>query len=217
LAERNFGITVHHRIEIEDAAFAYPDGQEALRGVSLKIEAGEKVALVGQNGAGKSTLMLHLNGILRPRSGSIQVAGMDVNDKTLSRVRAAVGLVFQMPDDQLFSPTVFDDVAFGPIYQGLTEAEVRKRVDAAHGHGRFGPRVSLSALGKAGRHRLCAGHAAGNPGLDEPTAGLDPALTARADPARCAAQAMWSRPRSADGARAVPPDRGDGQRPDRRR
>ena len=80
---------MHHRIEIEDAAFAYPDGQEALRGVSLKIEAGEKVALVGQNGAGKSTLMLHLNGILRPRSGSIQVAGMDVNDKTLSRVRAA--------------------------------------------------------------------------------------------------------------------------------
>ncbi len=136
---------MHHRIEIENAAFAYPDGQEALRGVSLKIEAGEKVALVGQNGAGKSTLILHLNGILRPRSGTIQVAGMDVNDKTLSRVRAAVGLVFQMPDDQLFSPTVFDDVAFGPIYQGLTEAEVRSRVDAALGDvgmGGFGPRVS---------------------------------------------------------------------------
>ena len=171
---------MHHRIEIENAAFAYPDGQEALRGVSLKIEAGEKVALVGQNGAGKSTLILHLNGILRPRSGSIQVAGMEVNDKTLSRVRAAVGLVFQMPDDQLFSPTVFDDVAFGPIYQGLTEAEVRSRVDAALGDvgmGGFGPRVSHHlSIGQKKRVAIACVLAM-QPEilvLDEPTAGLDP-------------------------------------------
>jgi cobalt/nickel transport system ATP-binding protein len=97
---------MHHTIEVEDLHFTYPDGREALFGVSLRVEPGEKVALVGPNGAGKSTLMLHLNGILRGR-GDVRVSGMTVEEKNLGQVRAAVGLVFQNPDDQLFSPTVF--------------------------------------------------------------------------------------------------------------
>ena len=108
---------MHHTVEVESLSFSYPDGHQALRDISLSVAPGEKVALLGPNGAGKSTLILHLNGILRVQSGSVCVAGITVGEKTLGRVRAAVGLVFQNPDDQLFSPTVFDDVAFGPIYQ----------------------------------------------------------------------------------------------------
>src|SRR5512137_2764680 len=116
---------MHHSIEIHALSFAYPDGQPVLRGVSLSIAPGEKVALVGPNGAGKSTLLLHLNGILRGE-GRVAVCGREVTDRTLGEIRSAVGLVFQDPDDQLFSPTVFDDVAFGPIYQGLPEQQVRE-------------------------------------------------------------------------------------------
>jgi cobalt/nickel transport system ATP-binding protein len=222
LAECNSGITVHHRIEIENAAFAYPDGQEALRGVSLKIEAGEKVALVGQNGAGKSTLILHLNGILRPRSGTIQVAGMDVNDKTLSRVRAAVGLVFQMPDDQLFSPTVFDDVAFGPIYQGLTEAEVRSRVDAALGDvgmGGFGPRVSHHlSIGQKKRVAIACVLAMQPEILVLTNQRLVRPAAARADPSAGHPAPDHAHPtHDLPMVRVVPPDRGHGQRSDCRR
>ena len=114
---------MHHTIEVEKLSYSYPDGHVALREASLTIAPGEKVALVGPNGAGKSTLMLHLNGILQG-PGSVRVCGLDVIDKNLGKVRAAVGLVFQNPDDQLFSPTVFDDVAFGPIYQGLKEGRM---------------------------------------------------------------------------------------------
>jgi cobalt/nickel transport system ATP-binding protein len=146
----------------------------------LSIAPGEKVALLGPNGAGKSTLILHLNGILKVQSGAVCVAGLEVNQKNLGRVRAAVGLVFQNPDDQLFSPTVFDDVAFGPIYQGLKEAEVRARVDEALAA------VRMDAYKNRVSHHLSTGEKkriaiatvlSMRPEilvLDEPTAGLDP-------------------------------------------
>jgi len=117
-------------VEVNCLSFAYPDGNQALQEIDLRVGEGEKVALVGPNGAGKSTLRLHFNGILRGQ-GEIKVCGLEVLPDNLGRIRALVGLVFQSPDDQLFCPTVFDDVAFGPIYQGLTESEVRQRVDAA--------------------------------------------------------------------------------------
>jgi len=117
-------------LAVEDLHFHYPDGHVALQGVSLKLCEGEKVALVGPNGAGKSTLMLHLNGILAGE-GDVSIVGMRVEADNLPAIRAMVGLVFQSPDDQLFSPTVFEDVAFGPLHMGLPEDEVRARVDEA--------------------------------------------------------------------------------------
>ena len=109
---------MHHTIDVKSLAYDYPDGTHALRGVSLFIAPGEKVALVGPNGSGKSTLLLHLNGILRGQ-GEVKVCSLQVEDSNLGQIRAAVGLVFQDPDDQLFSQSVFDDVAFGPLYMGL--------------------------------------------------------------------------------------------------
>jgi cobalt/nickel transport system ATP-binding protein len=167
-------------IQVKDLSFAYPDGHQALRDVSLTVAPGEKVALVGPNGAGKSTLMLHLNGILHPTSGAVRVVGLDVQGANLPRVRGAVGLVFQDPDDQLFSPRVFDDVAFGPIYQGLRPAEVRERVAAAleavH-MGHMAERVSHHLSTGEKKRIAMATVLAMEPAilvLDEPTAGLDP-------------------------------------------
>ena len=167
-------------IELSHLHYAYPDGTEALRGVDLVVGHGEKVGLVGPNGAGKSTLMLHLNGIHAPSHGSVRVAGMNVERRTLPRIRAEVGLVFQDPDDQLFSPTVRDDVAFGPLHMGLGEDEIHDRVERA-----------LAAVGMAGAerrlpHRLSLGQRkrvamatvlSMDPSVlvfDEPSAGLDP-------------------------------------------
>jgi len=167
-------------IELEHVHFRYPDGFEALRGVELRIESGEKVALVGPNGAGKSTLMLQLNGTLRPEHGSVRVAGMAVGKETIRRVRAEVGLVFQDPDDQLFSPTVFDDVAFGPLHMGLPADEVHRRVEralAAVGMAKFAHRVPhRMSLGQRKRVAL-ATVLSMDPSIlvfDEPSAGLDP-------------------------------------------
>lgn len=171
---------MHHTIEVENLSFAYPDGHRALDDVTLRIAPGEKVALLGPNGAGKSTLILHLNGILRGRAGKVRVSGMEVSDKTLGRVRQAVGLVFQNPDDQLFSPTVFDDVAFGPIYQGLRPDEARARVDealAAVGMSDYRARVSHHLSTGEKKRIAIATVLSMQPEilvLDEPTAGLDP-------------------------------------------
>ncbi|WP_322488263.1 ABC transporter ATP-binding protein [Chloroflexus sp.] len=167
-------------LTITNLSYAYPDGTPALRGIDLVVAAGEKVALLGVNGAGKSTLLLHLNGTLRPASGTIVVDGLPVTAQNLRQIRARVGLVFQDPDDQLFSPTVFDDVAFGLLYMGLAPAEVGRRVQQA-----------LQAVGMTGYeqrppHRLSLGQRkrvalatvlAMQPNLlalDEPSAGLDP-------------------------------------------
>jgi cobalt/nickel transport system ATP-binding protein len=118
-------------LEVRGLSFAYPDGSPALRDVSLRVGRGERVALLGPNGAGKTTLVLHLNGILSGGPGSVRVAGLPVARDTLREVRRRVGLVFQDPDDQLFLPTVGEDVAFGPANLGLTGAALAERVRRA--------------------------------------------------------------------------------------
>jgi cobalt/nickel transport system ATP-binding protein len=167
-------------VEVEHLHFSYPDGFEALAGVHLRIARGEKVALVGPNGAGKSTLMLHFNGINLPSHGVVRIGGTVVDRKSVKRIRAEVGLVFQDPDDQLFSPTVFEDVAFGPLHMGVPESEIHDRVERA-----------LAAVGMPGferrlPHRLSLGQRkrvalatvlSMDPSVlvfDEPSAGLDP-------------------------------------------
>jgi cobalt/nickel transport system ATP-binding protein len=170
---------MHHSVEIESLSFAYPDGHPALRDITLSIAPGEKIALVGPNGAGKSTLLLHLNGILTG-SGRVTVSGIRVEPANLPSVRAAVGMVFQNPDDQLFSPTVYDDVAFGPIYQGFPVGEVESRVRDALAA------VHMEAYASRVSHHLSMGEKKSIAiatvlsmvpeilVLDEPTAGLDP-------------------------------------------
>ena len=170
----------HHFVEIKDLHYTYPDGTAALRGLSFRIGHGETVALVGANGAGKSTLLLHLNGCLIPEAGTVRIGDFPLTKKTLPHVRRTVGMVFQDPDDQLFMPSVFDDVAFGPIYQGLKEAEVRARVDKALDE------VHMRDYVKRVSHHLSVGEKkriaiatvlSMQPEilvLDEPTAGMDP-------------------------------------------
>jgi len=170
---------MHHSIEVDNLSYSYPDGHPALRQVSLHIQPGEKVALVGPNGAGKSTLILHLIGILTGK-GDIRVAGLPVTKENLAKVRARVGMVFQNPDDQLFSLTVYEDVAFGPVYQGLPQAEVHARVEEALRV------VNMRDYGQRVSHHLSMGEKkriaiatvlSMQPEvlvLDEPTAGLDP-------------------------------------------
>lgn len=166
-------------LQIKDLHFSYPDGHQALRGIDLSICEGEKVAIVGPNGAGKSTLMLHVNGILGEDS-PVTIAGLEINKKNLPVIRALVGLVFQNPDDQLFSPTVFDDVAFGPLHMGLPEEEVHKRVEKALADvhmNDFGDRLSHHlSMGQKKRIAI-ATVLSMEPQilvLDEPSAGLDP-------------------------------------------
>ncbi|MDI6723249.1 MAG: ATP-binding cassette domain-containing protein [Methanobacterium sp.] len=169
-------------IETNKITYRYPDGTEALKNVNFKAEEGKIIALLGPNGAGKSTLFLHFNGILRPSSGNILVDKEEIkyDKKDLMRVRQNVGIVFQNPDDQLFAPTVVEDVAFGPMNLGLSKEEVKKRVDDAL------KRVGMEKNKKKAPHHLSggekkkvaiAGILAMKPKimvLDEPTSGLDP-------------------------------------------
>jgi len=166
-------------VKVNGLHFSYPDGHAAVRGVTFNLCAGDKVALVGPNGAGKSTLMLQLNGILEGRGG-IEIGNMRLSRDNLPVIRAMVGLVFQNPDDQLFSPTVFEDVAFGPLHMGLPEEEVFTRVDSAL------EAVRMSSYRDRLSHHLSVGEKkriaiatvlSMNPSiliLDEPSAGLDP-------------------------------------------
>lgn len=118
-------------ISIANLSYTYHDGTPALKGVSLDISRGESVGVIGPNGAGKTTLLLHLNGILMSENGKVKILGKETRKENLKGIRRDVGLVFQDPDDQLFMPTVFDDVAFGPINMGYAEEEVRERVAQA--------------------------------------------------------------------------------------
>lgn len=169
-------------IETKDITYHYPDGTEALKKVNFNAGEGKIIALLGPNGAGKSTLFLQFNGILRPNSGTVIINGNEIkyDKKSLMEVRKNVGIVFQNPDDQLFAPTVVEDVAFGPMNIGLSKEEVEKRVDEAL------KRVGMEEYKSKAPHHLSggqkkrvaiAGILAMNPRimvLDEPTSGLDP-------------------------------------------
>jgi cobalt transport protein ATP-binding subunit len=169
-------------IDVRDLSFRYPDGTLALRGLSFEVEEGRCLGLIGPNGAGKSTLLLHLNGILPEKLDGKHVAvfGRPVTTAAVPEIRRDVGLLFQDPDDQLFCPTVFDDVAFGPQQLGLGEEAVCKRVRTAL------QRVGLEGFEARSPHhlslgekrRVClAGVLACEPrvlALDEPTSDLDP-------------------------------------------
>lgn len=129
----------------KNLSFTYPDGTQALRGINLEIKRGEKVAIIGPNGAGKSTFLLALNGLV-DASGEIEVAGLRLEKRNLVQIRTKYGLVFQNPDDQLFCPTVYEDVAFGPANIGLAPTEIERRVNKA-----------LSAIGIE-RHKNRSSH-----------------------------------------------------------
>ena len=169
-------------LETKNLSFTYPDGTQALKNVNLKIKKGEKIAIMGPNGAGKSTLFSHFNGLTEPTSGHVEIDGEKIifEREELLKVRQKVGIVFQDPNDQLFAPTVKEDVAFGPMNLGLDYDEVNKRI-----------RESLEMVGMAGFEEKTPHHLSGGQQkrvaiagivamrpeimiLDEPTAGLDP-------------------------------------------
>jgi cobalt/nickel transport system ATP-binding protein len=170
----------HHIVEVRDLAYSYPDGTEALRGLSFRIEHGAAVAVVGANGSGKSTLLLHLNGCVPATRGTVQIGDTLLTRETAAIVRRAVGLVFQDPDDQLFMPTVAEDVAFGPLNSGLPADQVEKRVAMAL------ERVGMRHVRERPPYRLSAGEKravaiatvlAMSPDIlvmDEPSSNLDP-------------------------------------------
>jgi cobalt/nickel transport system ATP-binding protein len=170
----------HHTIDIVYVAFAYPDDTPALDGVSFHIEHGESVAVVGANGAGKSTLLMHLVGLLAPSRGTVRIGDVPVTRQTLPDIRKTVGMLFQDPDDQLFSTTVGEDVAFGPMNLGLPPADVEARVDDAL------ERVGATKLKGRAPYRLSGGEKraaaiatvlAMAPSvlvMDEPSSNLDP-------------------------------------------
>jgi len=168
-------------VDIQGLGFAYPDGTVALSDVELHIHRGERVALLGPNGAGKTTLILHMNGIHLPQTGTVAVSGLPVRHDNLIDIRRRVGIVFQDPDDQLFMPTVREDVAFGPanlglkgrdlderVEQALATVEVADLADRPPNHLSFGQkrRVAIAGVMAMAPEILI---------LDEPTSNLDPA------------------------------------------
>ncbi len=175
----------HHIVQVDDLHYNYPDGTKALQGASFRITHGESVAVVGANGAGKSTLLLHLNGYLSPQQGTVRIGDYPLTKETLPGVRRTVGMVFQDPDDQLFMPTVHEDVAFGPLNLGLPIKEVEERVTAAL------ERVGANGLRDRAPYHLSGGEKravaiatvlAMSPDIlvmDEPSSNLDPAARRR--------------------------------------
>jgi cobalt/nickel transport system ATP-binding protein len=170
----------HHIVEASDLCYTYPDGTAGLNGVSFRITHGESVALVGENGAGKSTLLLHMTGYLMATQGKIRVGDVIVAPTSLNTVRRSIGMVFQNSDDQLFMPTVFEDVAFGPMNLGIEKDELEgkvmealERVGAAHLRNRPPYRLSQGEKKAA----AIASVLAMSPDIlvmDEPTSSLDP-------------------------------------------
>lgn len=170
----------HHYLLFDDVHYRYPNGYEALRGVSFRVTHGEKVALVGANGAGKSTLLLHTDGLLMPSQGEVVMGGITLTRRTLSLVRQSVGFVFQDSDNQLFMPTVEEDVAFGPSNMRLEPAEIERRVvDALEAVGALYLRKSSPFQLSGGQKKrvAIATVLSMEPSIlvmDEPTSNLDP-------------------------------------------
>lgn len=170
----------HHLVEVKDLEYTYPDNTKALCGITFRILHGESVGIVGANGAGKSTLLSHLNGILTPSAGTVRIGDYSLTKQTLRQIRRTVGMVFQDPDDQLFMPTVYDDVAFGPLNLGFLPDEIEQRVMAAletvgAAHLKNRPPYRLSGGQK--RSVAIASVLAMSPDIlvmDEPSSGLDP-------------------------------------------
>jgi cobalt/nickel transport system ATP-binding protein len=170
----------HHIVEVHNLNHTYADGTRAVRGISFRIHHGESVAVVGANGAGKSTLLLHLNGYLTPQTGTVRIGDFPLTKETVMDIRRTVGMIFQNPDDQLFMPTVYDDVAFGPLNLGLPPQEVELRVQDALtrtnvAHLRDRPPYKLSGGEK--RAVAIATVLSMSPDIlvmDEPTSNLDP-------------------------------------------
>ena len=168
-------------VDVRGLHFHYPDGHEALRGFDLQVGAGERVALLGPNGAGKTTFALHLNGIHVADEGLVRIGDLVVDEVNLTEIRRRVGLVFQDADDQLFMPTVREDVAFGPANLGLRGADLHARVAealAAVGASDLADRTPHHLSGGERRRVALATVLAMRPDvlvLDEPTSGLDPA------------------------------------------
>lgn len=170
------------QLSTENLSFTYPDGTRALKNINMEIEKGEKVAIIGPNGAGKSTLFSHFNGLTEPTSGCVKIEGKPISFEKdeLLKVRQKVGIVFQDPNDQLFAPTVKEDIAFGPMNLGLSYDEVEKRVEDALkmvGMENYEDKTPHHLSGGQQKRIAIAGIIAMKPELmilDEPTAGLDP-------------------------------------------
>jgi len=170
----------HHIVEVKNLGHTYPDGTVALKSVSFRIVHGESVAIIGANGAGKSTLLMHLNGYLPPGSGTVRIGDLPLEKGTLPQIRRTVGVVFQDPDDQLFMPTVYDDVAFGPLNLGVSALEAERRVNEALeqvGGSHLKEKAPYHLSGGEKKRVAIASVLSMSPDIlvmDEPTNGLDP-------------------------------------------